>query len=469
MKIFAQELKDGLSDAILSNKTIAIDCSLSKLDDEKILSRAKAKVGEGRDFDIYNLSAVLASVGVNANDDTFLAEELWAARNTPINKQFNYNHNEKDIIGCIYDSFLLDSAGSLVDTEDKIDTIQDICTYSAIWTKWGDSDLQSRMDLIIAAIDNNELYVSMEALFKSFDYLLVGADNSNKVVQRTEASSFLTKHLRSFGGDGTFEDYQVKRVLRDFTFSGKGLVANPANKRSVIDPNIIVISKGSNNNNEGTFNMSDILEKQIADLQAKLATAEQANESLKAAQAAEKENLVSAEINKLNETIADLQKQNSELTVLAEKSAEDMKKMKEEAEKVKCSLEEDLAAKAELIAKMEQDKVVAERVAQLVEAGQTAEKAAEICQVWASVDDAKFLTLVDLYKVSTAKDMSDDMKKKDEEEEDKSSASGDFEDLTDKSTASTGLSFDGGTDKDAETRLKAIAEQMKKTLFNKEQ
>jgi hypothetical protein len=463
MKIFAHELKDGLSDAILSNKTIAIDCSLSKLDDEKILSRATAKVGEGRDFDIYNLSAVLASVGVNANDDTFLAEELWAARNTPINKQFNYNHNEKDVIGCIYDSFLLDSAGNLVDTEDKIDTIQDICTYSAIWTKWGDSDLQTRMDLILAAIDNNELYVSMEALFKNFDYLLVGSDNTNKVVQRTEASSFLTKHLRSFGGNGTFEDYQVKRVLRDFTFSGKGLVANPANKRSVIDPNIIVISKGSNNN-EGTFNMSDILEKQIAELHAKLAVAEQANESLKAAQAAEKENLVSAEIEKLNQTIADLKTQNSELTALAEKSAEDMKKMREDAEKAKSALEAEVAAKAEAIAKMEQEKVVAERVAKLVQAGQTAEKAAEICEVWASVDDAKFLTLVDLYKVSTAEYMD---KKDKEDEEDETSASEDFEDVTDKTKATAGLSFGG--DKDAETRLKAIAEQMKKTLFNKEQ
>jgi hypothetical protein len=416
MNIFKHEIKDGLSEVIASNKTIAIDCSLSKLDDESLLKRAKAKIGKDRDFDIYNLSAVLASVGVNANDDTFLAEELWAARNTPINKQFNYNHNEKDVIGCIYDSFLLDSAGNLVDTEDKINTIQDICTYSAIWTKWGDTELQDRMNMILAAIEDGELYVSMEALFKNFDYLLVGADNSNKVVARTESSSFLTKHLRSFGGSGTFEDYQVKRVLRDFTFSGKGLVANPANKRSVIDPNIIVISKGSNNN-EGTFNMSDILEKQIADLQAKLATAEKTNESLKAAQAAEKEELVSAEIQKLNQTIADLQKQNTELTVLAEKSAEDMKKMKEDSEKAKSALEAQLTEKTEAIAKMEQEKVVAERVAKLVQAGQTAEKAAEICQVWASVDDAKFLTLVDLYKVSNAEDMSKDKKDKEDEDE----------------------------------------------------
>lgn len=460
MNIYEQEKKDGLYEAIASNKTIAIDCAVSKLDDKQILSKAQAKIGEDRDFDVFNLSAVLASVGVNANDDTFLAEELWAARSTPINKQFNYNHNEKDIIGCIYDSFLLDSEGKLVESEDKIDTIQDICTYSAIWTKWGDSDLQTRMDLILAAIENNELYVSMEALFKNFDYLLVSSDNKNELVQRTEASSFLTKHLRSFGGSGTYQDFQVKRVLRDFTFSGKGLVANPANKRSVIDPNIIVISKGSNNN-EGTFNMSDIFEKQIADLQNKLAASEQANEALKAAQAAEKETLVSAEIQKLNQTIADLQKQNTELTVLAEKSAEDMKKMKEESDKAKSSLEAQLAEKVEAIAKMEQEKVIAERVSKLVQAGQTAEKAAEICEVWASVDDAKFLTLVDLYKVSKAEDMSDDK----EDDEDSSYASDEFGDVTD-NKASAGLSFG---DDDASSDLKAIAEEMKKFLFKKEQ
>jgi hypothetical protein len=55
-----------------------------------------------------------------------------------------------------------------------------------------------------------------------------------KIVKRNEASAFLTKHLRSYGGDGIYEDYKVGRLLRNLSFSGKGLVSKPANPRSVI-------------------------------------------------------------------------------------------------------------------------------------------------------------------------------------------------------------------------------------------
>lgn len=411
MKIYQNEIKDGLKEQIMATKSIAMDCSLVQVDSSNIKNpeipnkKAIASIGTDKDFDTYYLSSVLASVGSNKNDDTFLPEEIWAAKETPVHKQFNYGHNEKDIIGCIFDSFLLDSEGKLIEDEKDIERIQDICTYSAIWTKWGDAELQDRMDQIIVAIENDELYVSMEALFKDFDYMLT-SDAETKILKRSQTTAFLTKHLRSFGGSGEFEGYEIKRVLRNFTFSGKGLVSNPANTRSLIDPNLIIISKGSQQqeNNESTFNMSDVLEKQVANLEAKLAEANKNFEDMKKKNEEDKEKAVSTEIDALNSKVEALETQNKELTSLAESMKEDMEDKKKKMEESKAALEADLQAKSEQIEAMEKEKVVSARVAQLVEVGQKVEAATEICKTFATATDEQFLTLVSLYKVESNDD-----------------------------------------------------------------
>jgi len=56
----------------------------------------------------------------------------------------------------------------------------------------------------------------------------------DKVLARSEESSFLTKHLRAYGGTGEYEGYKLGRLLKGFYFSGKGLVEKPANPRSII-------------------------------------------------------------------------------------------------------------------------------------------------------------------------------------------------------------------------------------------
>ena len=73
----------------------------------------------------------------------------------------------------------------------------------------------------------------MEALFTDFDYAVVTPDGKHKTVARNEESAFLTKHLKSYGGTGQYEQYKVGRLLKNITFSGKGLVRRPANPESV--------------------------------------------------------------------------------------------------------------------------------------------------------------------------------------------------------------------------------------------
>ncbi len=87
----------------------------------------------------------------------------------------------------------------------------------------------------------------MEVLFASFDYLLVPMVKGEpdmaqaQIVERNDETAFLTKHLKTYGGKGFYKNYLVGHVLRQLTFSGKGLVENPANPTSVIFP----VSSGS--------------------------------------------------------------------------------------------------------------------------------------------------------------------------------------------------------------------------------
>ena len=73
----------------------------------------------------------------------------------------------------------------------------------------------------------------MEALLSDFDYGLVDASGKMKIVSRNEATAFLTKHLRIYGGSGEYEDFKIGRVLRAFRFVGMGNVNDPANPTSI--------------------------------------------------------------------------------------------------------------------------------------------------------------------------------------------------------------------------------------------
>lgn len=249
MKIqpFKQEINDGLEQELLKNSfSFASVIKKTNSPSSDFLEKARAASSgfiDMQNFDLYYIQSILASCGPNKNDDWFLPEELWKARSTPVHKQLNYGHDEKYIIGAITDSILLDSSGRIVDNESDVNNIKDIATQAVIWTHWDDTSKTNRVKKIIASIENNELYVSMEALFKLFDYALVKEDKFGKtvkIVARTEETSFLTKHLKAMGGTGKFEDYNIYRVLRNFTFSGKGIVEDPANPRSVIDDSLFV-------------------------------------------------------------------------------------------------------------------------------------------------------------------------------------------------------------------------------------
>jgi hypothetical protein len=244
MKIYKQEILDGLEQALSSSNTIAY-CSLAekytpnaqqKTDTiDKLNSTQALEAGNKDQIDLFYLKSILVSTGWNKNDDVFDPQELWNARNTPEDKPFNFMHNEKDIIGHITGNAVVDFEGNPIDENNiQVPSQFNILTTSVIYTSWTDAEQKERMDKIVAEIEEGKWFVSMECLFPAFDYAVIDSNGKASVIPRNESSAFLTKHLKAYGGTGTYQNYQVGRLLRNLSFSGKGLVSKPANPRSII-------------------------------------------------------------------------------------------------------------------------------------------------------------------------------------------------------------------------------------------
>ena len=99
--------------------------------------------------------------------------------------------------------------------------------------------------------------------FNGFDYAVIGPDNKHHVIARNNETAFLTQHLRSYGGTGSYQEHQVGRLLRNITFSGKGFVDRPANPESVIfDKNkVFEFNNASISSKNTLFNDNGVLTK----------------------------------------------------------------------------------------------------------------------------------------------------------------------------------------------------------------
>jgi len=248
--IFKAERDAGLVEKIRASASVAFASALTLSDkvlmgknyEDKLRkfalgfagSKSKASI---EDFDLHYLKTILVSTGWNKNDDVFERFETWAARRTPEDKPVNYEHNCSDIIGHMIGCYVIGENSELVTDESVVDDLPSkfhIVVGAVLYKYWDKPDLQERMDNVLREIAQGGWFVSMEALFKGFDYAVVANDGTARIIARNEETAFLTKHLRAYGGTGAYEDMKVGRLLRNIVFSGKGLVRKPANPDSVI-------------------------------------------------------------------------------------------------------------------------------------------------------------------------------------------------------------------------------------------
>tara|TARA_R110002096_G_scaffold421818_1_gene627892 strand:- start:2462 stop:3985 length:1524 start_codon:yes stop_codon:yes gene_type:complete len=434
--IYDSEIKDGLEQAIASSASIAFatPVSMSKMSKseeaiardmaiDRLLSKAESNPDQ---FDLYYLDSVLVSTGWNKNDDVFGRTEIWGARKTPEDKPFNFMHDEKDIIGHITSSMVLDEERNAISEDTQPEDLPDrfdIITSAVLYNSWSDPELRGRMDKIISEIEEGKWYVSMECLFAGFDYALIDKTGNHKVLARDQGSAFLTKHLRAYGGSGEYEGYKIGRLLKSVAFSGKGLVSNPANPRSVIINDITPfedteeITITTSNFKENSNMSNELLEKQIEELKLDLATAKADSSSLKDEISNQKDEEIQAQIETFEATLAE-----------KDQAVAEAKAAVEAAEAKLVELEEALSAKnielVEAIAKVEAQEAEAKLLARktaLAETGATEEEAEAILASFSDATDEMFEQVVTLAK----KGFVPFKKKDDEKEEDDKEADAD--------------------------------------------
>jgi hypothetical protein len=254
-------------------------------------------------------------------------------------------------------------------------------------------------------------------LFPSFDYALRNSKGESKVVAREEASAFLSKHLRSYGGTGEYEGYEVGRLLRNISFSGKGLVSKPANPRSIIlndsqsfsecKSKLITVSSIK----ETT--MSDVLQKQLDEVKAALAEACLANETMKQEMETQKAEAIEAQLRTFEETISAKDEASASLE---SKVTEALSRVEE----LEVSLASAEAAKEEAISKVaeiEKAAALEKRVAALTQAGLEGEELDEAIAKFEDLDQETFDFIVAKMPPWLNKDKKDE--DKDEDKKDK--------------------------------------------------
>ena len=420
MKIYAKEIVDGLQEILDETGAISyasVACAYVPSEDQAERAKLMAAKSQGKSnlnqVDLYYLNSVLVSTGWNKNDDVFDITETWAARNTPEDKQFNFMHDESDIIGHITANVVTDFEGNIISNEqDTVPESFNIVTSAVLYNSWSDQELQERMEKLIAEIEDGKWFVSMECLFNNFDYAVVSPEGGNQIIQRDEASAFLTKHLRAYGGSGEYEGYKVGRMLRNISFSGKGLVNNPANPRSVILPNTtdpFQNSKAtliSETNIKETSMSDDSLRTQVDDLKAELAAAREAAESAKKEILAKQEEEVKIQVEAFEATISEKDEAAASLEAQLAETSEKYEALEAELTQKQEELTE---AMAKIEAHEAEIKLAARKTA-LVEAG--AEDADEIIEKFANADDDMFDEIVGLLAAKW-----NDKKKKDEEDD----------------------------------------------------
>jgi hypothetical protein len=413
MKIYPQEISDGVADLVQSSASLAycapaILCTGGDAETIAFAEKVKAESANPKQLDLYYIKSILVSTGWNKNDDVFTPEATFAARNTPEDKQFNFMHNENDIIGHITGSYVVDKEGNPVEDEEA-PTDFDIISEAVLYNSWTDPENRERMKQIIAEIEDGKWFVSMECLFAGFNYALTDEYGKASILQRNEGSAFLTKHLRAYGGTGEYEGRKIGRSLQNISFSGKGLVSKPANPRSVI----LDASRASSNSvNEdlltlGGSDMSDtnVLEKQLAEVRSELASAKEECVTLQAS-------LDEATSKEHTEAVAKLE---SEITSQAEaiKTLEESVSAKDatitELQESIAKSEDDMKEKMEELRKMKKKEAVMKRKASLLDIGFDEEEAEESLASYEDLDDATFDIVIAAMKKKEAV-----MKKKEE-------------------------------------------------------
>ena len=434
--IYDSERNAGLEEQIRSQASIAYASPTYAADtlQPSVLTSCDARLNKflatagKQDSDIYHTFSILVTSAWNKNDDVFAKDEVWGAKDTPQYKPANLEHDEKQIVGGIIGSWPIDSEFQLIEGNTTVDQLPDIfhiLTSSVIYRQWQDPEYQARAEDLIAKIEENNMFVSMECIFRGFDYAVITPDNKNHIVARSAETAFLSQHLKAYGGNGNYQDHKVGRLLRNVTFSGKGFVERPANPDSIIfdrehifdfadasvAKNLLSDSNGVSVRVEEDILSKDIIEQEISMSNDFLSDqVKELKEALAAVQAENKElttKLSTANVEKLEAATTELSKTVEALGDELTKANADLVEAKSQIESLEAKISEETTTReaAELVInEMKEEQVKAQRTAILIDAGVSEDDVAAKLETFASLSDEQFeevVSTIATFNVST--------------------------------------------------------------------
>lgn len=413
MRVYKAEREAGLAEAVASSRCVALEApavarAAGDLEKALAVSRRLAVASNLAQHDLFYIDSILVTAGWendaqrgvpcgwNKNDDVFDPAEVWEARCSPEDKPVNDEHDCGAVVGHVTSNRpILEDGSGVPDDSDDLPGRFHILTAAVLYKVWdGREDLQKKVDGLLAEIAAGQRAVSMECLFKGFDYA-VQDGGEFKTVARNKETAFLTKRLRAYGGDGTYEGKRVGRVLRNLVFSGMGVVKKPANPASAIlsasgsDNSKKILAAGyspSTANQQGVNHMAEA-DKKLEELNAE-------NERLKEQlRRAEGKDLVEAK-DRAEASAAALKKKSDELAASLAAKEQELKAASDtsaaHAAEVQ-TLKASLAEKEAELSKLAADKARADRLAVLVKDLKLDDaKAAEMLEPLAELSDEKF-------------------------------------------------------------------------------
>ena len=212
--------------------------------DEAITEQAREKAAvlafpEEKQNDLQYMRSILVSAGTNKNGAHFLPSEMLNAHNTVVNKAIDIEHDEQRVIGHIYECAFLFKDGQQFDPKkllaDYQETSQDVDDLDIDILAAGVIH-KMRFPELADEVSNGDWKVSMECFFKDFDIKI-----GNTIITRNEAETLgynphqlIGGFVKVTAGQQELGKQFVARVLRSITFSGMGIVKNPANPHSII-------------------------------------------------------------------------------------------------------------------------------------------------------------------------------------------------------------------------------------------
>ncbi len=378
----------------------------------KIPAIQRAIAENKNQVDLFYMSDILVTAGVvNGNDDLFLPEEVYSARHTPEDKPFNLGHENTDIIGHITSQHLIDDKNNIIADDITVDDLPfkfHVVNNTVIYRYWSDAERLKKISQIIAEIETAnppKWFVSMEAIFSGFDYGMMSDKGELEITPRDKTTAFLTKYLCAYGGPGKYENRRIVRVLRDFVFSGKGLVETPANPESIIyakAENFFIknpqLSNGSgyvlnskHDKENGSMNELDTLKAQLTQAQVTLAGEIAARTEVEKQLKEINEKQYQGKLDTLAAQVKAFENKQTELLNEAKANKDQLEKLTQD----KANLEVSLKEANQKLADTEKDKVKAGRITEIkTKLGLDDVQADALYETVAEISDEKFAKFV---------------------------------------------------------------------------